>query len=581
MIEKYILISFIILIILIYLLNIIYYNKKKEFFDNNNKNNLLKDANWTFLILNDFKSELLNKNLKENYNTFMKEMIIFVDNYNTINNRRWWIFNIFQTKIEYLKNLSNSEKWINGITINFNNIFDFYLYNKKPVYIINEPKIINNKLILPPVFKDAPLPPFSNSKESNKNNKANLSGIESNRSLDDSSSSASRQVLMSSVINNQTNSNINSNLIKNNKVNLPVNNQTNSTINLNSISNNKKNLPVNKKIITYRPRQINNNNISINRPLNTPVTIERPRDRQNINNNKKTINPIVSSYPKDKNIITTTTTFPPHKFTTNPPIINTLQTQSTKNKPNTTPSPAQSTKNKPNTTPPSEQSINTTTPFITEFDESIFSLIEIIKNKIFSIINSFKNKKVITENFKINSSDLGDSNDNEFLTNNSLPKNKIISKDKKIIINGDKNSSITIPSKENGKYGNLNIHVNYNSENSVNHLNNNKTTCGGNNSDINNKLPNNYNNDSKPEYTSDNSSRIYTNKDWIYPEKCLNNSGCGNNYYNSTNYKNGYYNANDNNNFIQSLNNAHEDPITSLGNYNPINNYISPNSFYK
>ena len=118
MIEKYILISFIILIILIYLLNIIYYNKKKEFFDNNNKNNLLKDANWTFLILNDFKSELLNKNLKENYNTFMKEMIIFVDNYNTINNRRWWIFNIFQTKIEYLKNLSNSEKWINGITIN-------------------------------------------------------------------------------------------------------------------------------------------------------------------------------------------------------------------------------------------------------------------------------------------------------------------------------------------------------------------------------------------------------------------------------------------------------------------------------
>jgi hypothetical protein len=70
MIEKYILISFIILIILIYLLNIIYYNKKKEFFDNN-KNNLLKDANWTFLILNDFKSELLYKNLKENYNTFM------------------------------------------------------------------------------------------------------------------------------------------------------------------------------------------------------------------------------------------------------------------------------------------------------------------------------------------------------------------------------------------------------------------------------------------------------------------------------------------------------------------------------
>ena len=167
-----------------------------------------------------------------------------------------------------------------------------------------------------------------------------------------------------------------------------------------------------------------------------------------------------------------------------------------------------------------------------------------------------------------------------------MPKNKNIPKDKKIIINGDKNSSITIPSSLDGKYGNLNIHVNYNSENSVNNLNNNKTNCGANNTSPNNKLSNNNvnnnnNNNSIPEYTIDNSSRIYTNKDWIYPEKCLNNSGCGNKYYNSTNYKNGYYNANDNNNFIQSLNNAPEDPITSIGNYNPINNYISPNSFYR
>ena len=571
MIEKYILISFIFLIILICLLNIIYYNNKKKFFDNN-KNNILKDANWTILILNDFKSELLNKKLKENYSNFMKEMIIFVNNYNIINGTKWWIFNIFQTKIEYLKDLSKSELWINDITINFNNIFDFYLYNKKPDYIANEPKTLNNKLVLPPVFKDAPLPPFLNFKESSVNN----------------------------IINSNSNSNSKNTVL--------VNNKTNYNLRSTSIisSNNKIDLSKSKQIVTYRPRQVNNNNTII-RQLNTNIIKKYPRDTKTNNNQeiKKNVRPYISS----KNIITTPS---PKQFTKNKPIINNITTPSpkqfTKNSNITTPASMEFSENKNspiefiissflntinllskdkpiinnNSTPSLSQSTrnksiinNNSTTSLPEStrnnNNTEKSPIELILSAYFNITNLFsKNKEVITEEFKINS------------RNNSLPEKKNNSKDKKIIINGDKSSNITIPSSLDGKYGNLNIHVNYNSENSVNHLNNNKTNYGANNLDANNLDTNNLDtNNSILEYTSDNSSRIYTNKDWIYPEKCLNNSECCNNYYNSTNYKNGYYNANDNNNFIQSLNNAPEDPITSIGNYNPINNYISANSFYR
>jgi len=87
-----------------------------------------------------------------------------------------------------------------------------------------------------------------------------------------------------------------------------------------------------------------------------------------------------------------------------------------------------------------------------------------------------------------------------------------------------------------------------------------------------------YDNDyTTPEYIYD-SSRIHTNNDWVYPEKCLSDQLCKNNYYNASNYSNGYYDFNDNYNYINDLSCP---PKKSIHSNDKMNNKLNKKSILK